>query len=256
MASTPLLGLSLPADGTVNWGTLVNNAVTSLIDGAVAGTTPISSPSDITLSTTTEAANQARQAILLFTGSRGATQVITAPAQSKTYVVINATTGNQAIQIIANNPGPTTGVLVPAGETAIVAWNGTDFVKAYADYVTAASAQTLSNKEIVKRVVIAADATSITPNAVTTDILVQANTQAIGTLTINAPTGTPFNGQSLVIRISSAAVQTFAWNAIYQSSTDLPLPTATSGATKTDYLGFIYNSTAVKWQILAKNFGF
>ena len=254
MASTPLLGLSLPADGTTNWGSLVNNAVTTLLDEAVAGTTTISSSGPITLSITTEATNQARQAILLFTGARVATQVITAPPRSKAYVVINATTGNQSIQIIGNLP--LAGVLVPAGETALIVWNGTDFVKAYADYVTAASPQTLSNKEIVKRVVIAADGTSITPNIVTTDILVQANTQPIGTLTINAPSGTPFNGQSLVMRISSAAVQTFAWNAIYQSSTDLPLPTDTSGAGKTDYLGFMYNSIAVKWQVLAKNFGF
>ena len=255
MASTPLLGLSLPADGTTNWGSLVNNAVTTLLDEAVAGTTTISSSGSILLSTTTEATNQARQAILLFTGAPATTQVITAPPRSKAYVVINATTSNQPIQIIGNLP--LAGVLVPAGETALIVWNGTDFVKAYADYVTAASPQTLSNKEIVKRVVIAADGPTITPNIVTTDILVQANTLAVpGTLTINAPSGTPFNGQSLVMRISSAAVQTFAWNAIYQSSTDLPLPTDTSGAGKTDYLGFMYNSIAVKWQVLAKNFGF
>jgi hypothetical protein len=59
-----------------------------------------------------------------------------------------------------------------------------------------------------------------------------------------------------VFRLSSTAVQTFAWNAIYQGSTDSPLPSASSGASKTDYMGFIYNTSNSKWQMLAKNFGF
>jgi hypothetical protein len=106
------------------------------------------------------------------------------------------------------------------------------------------------------RVVVIADATSITINADTTDMATQANTQSVGTLTINAPTGTPYNGQKLLLRLRSTNVQTFAWNAIFQGSTDLILPTSSSGASKFDYVGFIYNSTAAKWQVVAKNFGF
>lgn len=116
--------------------------------------------------------------------------------------------------------------------------------------------QTLTNKDIVERVVALADATSITPNADTTDIATQANTQAAGTLTVNAPTGTLVNGQKLIIRLTCTNAQTFSFNGVFAGSTDLALPTATSGAGKTDYLGFIYNTTAVKWQLLAKNFGF
>lgn len=126
MASTPLLGLSLPADGTTNWGTLVNASITALLDSAVAGTTTLSSDADVTLTATTEATNEARQAILLCTGARTAIRTITAPAQSKTYVVINATTGNQAVKIVG--AGPTTGVTVPNGKVFMVAWNGSDFV--------------------------------------------------------------------------------------------------------------------------------
>jgi len=36
----------------------------------------------------------------------------------------------------------------------------------------------------------------------------------------------------------------------------LALPTTSSSASKYDYLGFVYNSTATKWQLLAKVFGF
>ena len=108
----------------------------------------------------------------------------------------------------------------------------------------------------VPRVVALANATTITFNTDTTDIATQANTQLAGTLTVSAPTGTPINGQKLILRINSTNVQTFSWNAIFVSSTDLTLPSVTSGGTKTDYIGFIYNSGVSKWQILAKNFGF
>ena len=106
------------------------------------------------------------------------------------------------------------------------------------------------------RVVAVADATSITINADTTDIATQANTQAAGTLTINAPTGTLSNGQKLILRLTSTNIQTFSWNGVFAGSTDLALPSASSGSGKVDYLGFIYNSTATKWHLIAKNFGF
>jgi hypothetical protein len=125
-----------------------------------------------------------------------------------------------------------------------------------ASIVTYTGTETLTNKNIVERVVAIADGTSITIDADTTDIATQANTQAIGTLTINAPTGTPVNGQKIVLRLQSTNVQTFSWNAIFAGSIDLPLPTASTGSSDYDYLGFIYNSTAAKWQLLAKVFGF
>jgi hypothetical protein len=109
---------------------------------------------------------------------------------------------------------------------------------------------------ITSRVVVIADATSITVNADTTDVATQANTQAVGTLTINAPTGTPVNGQKFILRLRSTNVQTFSWNAIFQGSTDISLPISSSGATLHDYVGFIYNSTTSKWQMIAKVFGF
>jgi hypothetical protein len=128
MASTPLLGLSLPADGTTNWGTLVNTSITALLDSAVAGTTTLSSDADVTLSVTTEAANQARQAIILWNATGTVTRNITAPAQSKTYVVINATGGTQSIVFRGDGLPPTTGVTIPAGRAFMLAWNGADFV--------------------------------------------------------------------------------------------------------------------------------
>jgi len=124
---SPLLGLALPTTGDLQgtWGTTVNDAITGLLDSAVAGTTTLSANADVTLTTTNGAANQARSAIILWTASNGATtRNITAPAQSKAYLVINSGTGS----IVLRGSGPTTGVTVASGTRALIAWNGSDFV--------------------------------------------------------------------------------------------------------------------------------
>jgi hypothetical protein len=128
-AATPLLGFILPVQGDLSgtWGDTINDSITSLVDSAVAGTTTLSTDADVTLTSTDYAANQARQAVILWTASGTTTRNITAPAHSKTYVVINATGSTQSIVI--RGAGPTTGVTVVAGEKCMVAWNGSDFVK-------------------------------------------------------------------------------------------------------------------------------
>ena len=125
---TPLLGLALPTTGDLSgtWGTTVNTAITDLLDDAVAGTVTLSADADVTLTTTNGADNQARNAVILWTASNGATtRNITAPAQSKAYIVINAGTGS----VVIRGSGPTTGITIPSGTKALVAWNGSDFVK-------------------------------------------------------------------------------------------------------------------------------
>jgi len=129
-AYTSLLGLALPVQGELQgtWGDTVNNSITSLLDTAVAGTTSITTDADITLTTTTGASNQARQAIILWNPASGTTtRNITAPAQSKIYTVINASGGTQSI--VLRGVGPTTGVTIVKGESAVCAWNGSDFIK-------------------------------------------------------------------------------------------------------------------------------
>jgi hypothetical protein len=126
--STTNLGLALPDQGEWDgtWGTNLNEQITELIDSAVAGTTTLSVDADVTLTDTDFAANQSRQAIILWTASNGATtRNITAPARSKAYVVVNSGTGS----IVLRGVGPTTGITIVAGERCVAAWNGSDFVK-------------------------------------------------------------------------------------------------------------------------------
>jgi hypothetical protein len=134
MANTSLIGLNLPVTGTLSgqWGDTVNNAISQIIDVAVAGTQTISADADITLTLTTGTyastgltANSSQYAVLLWTAGGTVTRTITVPAQSKTYVVINNTTSSQSILVKAATG---TGVTVVAGTRAIVAWDGTNFV--------------------------------------------------------------------------------------------------------------------------------
>lgn len=101
---------------------------------------------------------------------------------------------------------------------------------------------------------VGASPATVTPNADTTDVgYLTALSQ--DTLFVN-PSGTPANGQRLTIRIKSTTARALTWGNKYRGSTDLPLPSLTSGSTLTDYIGFIYNSADTKWDYLAKNFGF
>jgi hypothetical protein len=193
------LGLALPVTGELSgtWGDTVNTAITELLDSAVAGTTTLSADADVTLTTTTLAANQARQAILLWTASNGATtRNITAPAQSKAYAVINAGTGS----IVLRGVGPTTGVTIVSGEKCLAAWNGTDFVKV-ASSVLPASALTGT-------VAIANGGTGQTTATAAFDALAPTTTAGDtmyynGTDVVRLPKGTA--GQALVMNSGATA---------------------------------------------------
>ena len=68
--------------------------------------------------------------------------------------------------------------------------------------------------------------------------------------TIAAPSGTPVDGQSLILRIkSSGADRTLTWNAIYRAM-GVTLPTSVPNG-KTYYVGLKYNSADTKWDALA-----
>jgi hypothetical protein len=70
------------------------------------------------------------------------------------------------------------------------------------------------------------------------------------TATFAAPSGTPANGNKLIIRIiDNGTARTLAWNAIYRSL-EYALPTTTV-ISETLYLGFIYNSADSKWDFVA-----
>jgi len=90
--------------------------------------------------------------------------------------------------------------------------------------------------------------TSLTPNAATDkEIYITA---LAGNLTINNPTGTPNDGQRLMIRIKDdGTARTITWGSNYQS-VGATLPTTTT-AGKWMYIGLVYNSAASKFDCVA-----
>lgn len=75
-------------------------------------------------------------------------------------------------------------------------------------------------------------------------------TAQAGALLFNSPGGTLVQGRSLVIRIKdNATARALTWNAVFRAmGTALPSTTVLS---KTLYLGFFYNSTDTKWDLVA-----
>jgi len=66
-----------------------------------------------------------------------------------------------------------------------------------------------------------------------------------------APTGTPANGQKLIIRIlDDSTPRALSWNAAYRAGSDIALPTTTVSS-KTLYCGFIYNAADAFWDLVA-----
>jgi hypothetical protein len=199
---TSLLGLALPVTGELSgtWGDTVNDYITQYLDAAVAGAQTISgSQTAVTLSKTTGsslsqagsgATGSSQYQIINCTGNPASLLTITAPAASKVYLVINATSTSQSVKVVGT--GPTTGVTMVSGESALIAWNGSDFVKvasSVADGVTTLSFGT----------------TGLTPSTATSGAITVAGTLA----TTNGGTGlTSFTSGGAVYATSTSALTT------------------------------------------------
>lgn len=151
-------------------------------------------------------------------------------------LVFNPFTGNFDF-VGVSTPGPT-GPTGPTGATGPTGPTGPAFSR---------------------RVVTATDATSITPNTDNADITYQLNTQASGaTLTINADTGSPINGQSWALKIKATNTQTFSWNSGTKGYAGgvIALPATTSSGALIDYFTFIYDTVNSRWQFTGQALGF
>ncbi len=108
--------------------------------------------------------------------------------------------------------------------------------------------QTLTNKRVTPRVGSTTSSATPTINTDNVDIYkLTAQTVDITSFTTNL-TGTPTDGQVLIIEITGTAARTIAWGASFEAST-VALPTTTV-TTAMLAVGFIYNSVTSKWRCM------
>jgi hypothetical protein len=132
MASTysPSLRLELIGDGDQSgiWGQTTNNNLGYLLEQAVSGVITITmTNANYTMSNFNGVVDEARNQVLIVTGTNTAVRNLVAPLVEKTYVVQNNTTGGYAIQVIGSSG---LGVTIPNGIAAYVYCDGTNFYNA------------------------------------------------------------------------------------------------------------------------------
>ncbi len=113
----------------------------------------------------------------------------------------------------------------------------------------ATASLTFTNKRITSRVGTVTSAATITPTGDESDIYII--TAQAAAATIVAPTGTPTDGQKLILRfLDNGTARALTWNTIYKPI-GFTLPTTTV-ASKKLYIGFIYNAAGTTWDCVAK----
>jgi len=130
MASTysPSLKLTLIGDGDQAglWGQTTNTNLGTLLEQAITGVTSITMfDANYTLTSFNGVSDEARNAVLVVTGTNNAVRDLIPPVQEKLYTIVNNTTGGYAIRVIGATG---TGVNIPNGATCLVYCDGTNFV--------------------------------------------------------------------------------------------------------------------------------
>lgn len=127
-----------------------------------------------------------------------------------------------------------------------------DYAKTSDIEVTADSTTTFTNKRNNPRIVTAASYTTDTGTALDVSTCDEFDVTAqAGDLKLNNPSGTPVNGQKLIVRIKDDGTpRALTYDTQFRASSDLALPTTTVLG-KVLYMGFIWDSTDSKWTLLA-----
>jgi len=114
---SPSLKLALigTGDQSGTWGQTTNTNLGTLLEQAITGVTAISLQgiSSYTLTNYNGTSDDARNAVLIFTGTPSGAPTITAPAQNKVYVIVNNTT--QPLTMVAS--GGATSLIIPSLST-------------------------------------------------------------------------------------------------------------------------------------------
>jgi hypothetical protein len=202
----------------------------------VTGTLPVSNGG-------TGAASLTANNVILGNGT--STVQFVAPSTTGNVLKSNGTTWVSAAE--AAQVYPSAGIAVSTG----TAW-GTSKTTPTGDIVGTTDTQTLSSKRVNPRVV-SASATSgnLTINGDTTDVY-RAEGLA-GAITLLSPSGTPVDGQKIMIRLKdNGAARAITWTTSAGAfrAVGITLPTTTV-AGKVTYVGCVRNATDSFWDVIA-----
>lgn len=112
----------------------------------------------------------------------------------------------------------------------------------------ATASLTFTSKRITSRVGTVTSAATITPTGDDSDLYII--TAQAAAATVVAPTGTPTDGQKLILRfLDNGTARALTWNVIYKPI-GVTLPTTTVVSKKL-YVGFVYNVAGTAWDCVA-----
>ena len=127
---SPALRLELIGNGeqAANWGNTTNTNLGTLLEQAITGVSTITmTDANYTLVSGNGISDQARNAVVIMSGTLTATRNVIVPTSNKFYAVRNATTGGQSI-LVKTSAG--TGVTLANGFTQLMYCDGTNVVLA------------------------------------------------------------------------------------------------------------------------------
>ena len=203
---TSFLGLALPVTGELSgtWGDTVNNYITSYLDASIAGTLTLTASTTLTKTTNAALGSTSSQYSVLLCSPTVANITITVPAQSKIYTVINT---SPTYTVTIRGATPTTGVTLAVSETAIVAWNGTDFIRISSGNSTTGNLTVNGNLTVTGNTTLgnaSGDTVTVT-GTIASNLIFTDNTYDIGASAATRPRTGYFGTSVITPFVSSAA---------------------------------------------------
>jgi len=233
------LKITLMGDGDQAglWGQTTNINLGTLLEQAITGVQSIVMiDANYTLTSFNGVSDEARNAVLVVTGTNNGVRDLIPPVVEKLYTIVNNTTGGYAIRVIGATG---TGVNIPNGATCLVYCDGTNFVNGLSGSVgdftingtgtatnliatsnVTATSFLLGNNATITNTLTSANVTATTSNA-TTFNGTTTNVTTVNATTVNATNvaATNFKTTNFTITESGGVLQ-FKYGATVVMSMD------------------------------------
>ena len=172
----------------------------------------------------------------------GVTNTAATLSDAQTFITNAKTFTNSLLKLLGSSTGATTFTSLNAGAS-----NYTLSFPAVTDTLVAlTTTDTLTNKRVTPRILSAASYTTDTGTSLNCDNLDEfIVTAQAGALKLNNPTGTPTDGQVLIVAVTGTAARALTYDTQFQAST-VALPTTTV-TTNRITIGFIWSAATSKW---------